>query len=475
MPMPKEDKEMYDAIIIGAGMSGLVCGCYLAKAGMKVLIAEQHYKPGGYCSSFKRQGFTFDAAAHSFGSYRNGGNLNTVFKELDLDKRIPIKRYDPTDIVITPDYKIAFWIDHNKTIQELQKAFPNETKIRDFITFMANPKPVDIAAMRKKTFRDLLTQYFTNDELIAILSFPLFGNGGLPPSLMSAFTGSKIFTEFVLDGGYYPEGGMQALPDVLAKRFVELGGTLLLSSTVRKIKVRDNKISGVLFGKDNFVQSRYVISNCDARRTFFKLLGRKIISEELLDKLNNMTPTLSMFIIYIGIDKYFNALPNPCSTVWFLPRYDIEEMYLDAKSKNKTDLTKYLLRVSPDGKAILAMSNTSFKNKQYWNANKYNLLDTFIKLIEQSTIPNLSEHIVYREAATPYTLFRYTLNYMGASYGWESTTEQFADPDLRKPSFISNLYLTGHWTTYVQGIAGVVYLGYDTAKLIIRKEQKEKP
>ncbi|NOY64254.1 MAG: NAD(P)-binding protein, partial [Nitrospirae bacterium] len=68
--MSRRSSEEYDAIIIGAGIGGLVCGCYLAKAGMKVLICEQHHKPGGYCTSFKRKGFTFDAAAHCFGSYR---------------------------------------------------------------------------------------------------------------------------------------------------------------------------------------------------------------------------------------------------------------------------------------------------------------------------------------------------------------------------------------------------------------------
>lgn len=63
--MPNLGPDAYDAVIIGAGIGGLVCGCYLAKAGMKVLIAEHHHKPGGYCTSFKRRGFTFDAAAHS--------------------------------------------------------------------------------------------------------------------------------------------------------------------------------------------------------------------------------------------------------------------------------------------------------------------------------------------------------------------------------------------------------------------------
>ncbi|MCX7794534.1 MAG: FAD-dependent oxidoreductase, partial [Thermodesulfovibrionales bacterium] len=90
----------YDAIIIGAGIGGLVCGCYLAKAGMKVLICEQHSKPGGYCTSFKRHGFTFDAAAHAIGGFVNG-YMKKIFQDLQLT--IELKKTDPSDIIILPD------------------------------------------------------------------------------------------------------------------------------------------------------------------------------------------------------------------------------------------------------------------------------------------------------------------------------------------------------------------------------------
>ena len=469
--MLKAHKDIYDAVIIGAGISGLVCGCYLAKAGMKVLIAEQHFKPGGYCTSFKRKGFTFDAAAHSFGSYRDGGNMNRVFKELDLDKRIKIKRFDPSDAIIAPDYKITFWTDLDRTIQELQQAFPRETKIRAFLKFMASPQPADMAAMRNKTFRDLLDQYFTNNDLKTILSITLLINGGLPPSLMSAFTGSKIFTEFLLDGGYYPEGGMQALPDTLAERFKEFGGTLQLSCGVKKIKTKNDKVSGVILEKGDFVESKYVISNCDARQTFLKLLGEKTITEAFLHKLENMIPSLSMFVLYLGISKGLSTLPKPGCTVWFLPHYAIEDMYLSAKKRNARNIEEFQLRVSPEGESVLAMVTASFRNKAYWDNNKHKLLEAFIKKIERHTIPDLSKHIVYKDAATPYTLYRYTLNYRGAAYGWESIPAQFADFDFKKPSFCQNLYLTGHWTTQGLGVAGVTYIGYNTANMIIKKNK----
>src|SRR5258707_5574580 len=37
----------YDAIIIGAGHNGLVCGFYLAKAGLKTLVLERRPVIGG--------------------------------------------------------------------------------------------------------------------------------------------------------------------------------------------------------------------------------------------------------------------------------------------------------------------------------------------------------------------------------------------------------------------------------------------
>ncbi len=138
--MPKQNKDIYDVVIIGAGIGGLVCGCYLARAGMKVLIIEQHDKPGGYCSSFKRRGFLFDAAAHSFGSYREGGNFRNILTELGMNARLNIRRFNPSDIVISPDHKITFWNDIEKTKTDLLTSFPEETTaIKNFFDYF-NPK-----------------------------------------------------------------------------------------------------------------------------------------------------------------------------------------------------------------------------------------------------------------------------------------------------------------------------------------------
>jgi phytoene dehydrogenase-like protein len=294
---------------------------------------------------------------------------------------------------------------------------------------------------------------------------------GLPPSQISAFIGGKLYFDFIFDGGYYPIGGMQTLSDTLAERFKYFGGELRLSSLVKKIRVKENIVKGVVINKSDFIPSKHVISNCDGRQTFLKLLGKEKVEREFYNKIKTMVPSISNFIAYLGTNKHFKPPYPPGSAVFFSQHYDLDKAYHAAQKNDFEEYGGYSFRISYNKSTIFAIVPSSFKNRIFWNNNKSRFLESLIEKIEKSTIPRLSKYIVYKEAATPNTLYRYTLNYKGASYGWASTPSQLAVPGLRKPPFLQNLYLIGHWTTLGLGIPGVVYTGYDTSKSILKKNK----
>ena len=58
----------YQAIVIGAGHNGLTCACYLARAGLKVLVLERYETYGGMTVSeeLAATGFLSDVHASGF-------------------------------------------------------------------------------------------------------------------------------------------------------------------------------------------------------------------------------------------------------------------------------------------------------------------------------------------------------------------------------------------------------------------------
>jgi phytoene dehydrogenase-like protein len=89
----------------------------------------------------------------------------------------------------------------------------------------------------------------------------------------------------------------------------------------------------------------------------------------------------------------------------------------------------------------------------------------------ESVFPGFSQHSVYEESASPHTLYRYTLNYNGAAFGWASLPSQLLTSGLTQTTSIEGLYLSGHWTTQTQGVSGVAYVGHETAKIILKKDK----
>src|SRR5215471_14723625 len=123
--------EQVDAIVIGAGIGGLVCANLLGRGGMKVLLLEKHYMLGGFCSTFRRKGFVFDAATHF---YPLLGNPATLTGKLLREMGIPTEwvKMDPVDQFHFPDSK-PFAVPANLSdyLARLKQWFPRESEAVD--------------------------------------------------------------------------------------------------------------------------------------------------------------------------------------------------------------------------------------------------------------------------------------------------------------------------------------------------------
>ena len=73
---------IYDAIVVGAGVSGLTSAAFLAKYGRSILLLEKQPHCGGLVNSFTRDGFTFDGGIRALD---DAGALFTMLRNLGIE------------------------------------------------------------------------------------------------------------------------------------------------------------------------------------------------------------------------------------------------------------------------------------------------------------------------------------------------------------------------------------------------------
>ena len=71
-------------LIIGAGLSGLICGRILSGRGFRVTLLEQGRQAGGALQTFVRDGIRFDTGFHSVGGLNPGGPLDVIFSSIGV-------------------------------------------------------------------------------------------------------------------------------------------------------------------------------------------------------------------------------------------------------------------------------------------------------------------------------------------------------------------------------------------------------
>ncbi|HBD94469.1 MAG: hypothetical protein A2015_06445 [Spirochaetes bacterium GWF1_31_7] len=508
--------ESYDAVIIGAGIGGLVCGTILAKAGLKVHIVEMDTHVGGYVTCFDRNQFRFEASIHWLNQCGPEGIVRRTLDYIapgfpEMKPMTRIKRYKGDSF----DYTLSS--DPEDFKNRLLKEFPDEKK--GIIKMFKAARKCGLAMVqvgrysrcgKNMTIVDKL-MYFIKTfscSLVFMRYFTYSASKGLElffknPDIKKIFSAeNKLLSILVPIGWAYlgdyqllPEGGSQIIPDRLKNVFEKTGGTISFNAKAEKVLLTGKTADGVTFvqnGERKTIKGKYIIVASDIDTLYQKMLPEGTIHKKILNQVHNAELFSSAVTVSLGFDC-------PASELGFgeemitLTRDDVTRaegcttgdpnkiafVILSPSERDKT--------LAPAGKGSLCIfAPALIEYSNYWKTGrtpdgefirndeykkfKKEYADILIDRVCKVLSPKLREHIVFCDVATPITYLRYTGNKDGSIMATKPEWDNIKSGNSQITTPVKNLFLSGHWAALGGGIPIALKAAVNCAYKILEKE-----
>ncbi|MBW1819981.1 MAG: NAD(P)/FAD-dependent oxidoreductase [Deltaproteobacteria bacterium] len=447
--------EKYPTVVIGAGLGGLTCAAYLARQGIPVTLLEQHEIPGGYATSFDRAGgkFTFEVSLHGTSIHDNAPAR--ILSEVGVLDKLQLVELPEVYRLKTPDMEIPVPQRNPEGYIRLALQYPKMWKVRNM------------------TLADLLDRHVQNEKLKETLS-ALWGYYGLPPSKLSGFYYATATGGYLKNGSYHIKHRSQDLSYLMAEAVEKAGGTILYETAAEKIQLKNGAVAGVATSKGETLPARAVVSNASALTTLGKMLPENALPSEYMNKLKSFRPSISSFIVWLGLNEELRGKIPGFSTHVSSgrgPEADYAAGMAGDIEKGSFSVSIYdnvFEGYSQPGTSTLMLlflcgyqpwkrfeDDYGAGRKNAYRREKERWADVLIKKAEKQVIPGLSSMIEVREAATPLTNRRYTRNPEGAIYGFEQSMDNAFMNRIENRTPIKGLYLASAWGSPGGGFTGV--------------------
>ena len=323
--------HQYDAIVIGSGHNGLTCACYLAKAGMKVLVLEQYASIGGMTNTEEVTLPGFHSDTHAIGYQL--ANLSPVPDELGLHRygfellhpEIGVSQVFPDgtaisvfrDIERTCDSIARFSARDADAWRTLCARFaaaadqiaaaihsPPPSPAEQMAALEASPDGLDEYRFQLQSFRSWAHETFEAEQTKLLLG-TWCNHVGLAPDDAGgagiAWSFSGLIQEY---GNNLVKGGMRNLPLALAGFLGEHGGEIRTRARADKILVEHGRAVAVRLADGDVIDvGQLVASNIDPQQLALNLLGDDVVGPKIAGKMRRYELGESVLVIYLALDR----------------------------------------------------------------------------------------------------------------------------------------------------------------------------